>query len=387
MYKLPRVMLQQLLLRRTEDGRVTELILELKLSGFRMAGSRIENSRSDPNQTPLVSVVIPAYNSSGYISETLDSVLNQSLSSQEIILVNDGSPDTTELEAALQPYLPRLHYFKQENRGPSAARNLGIREARGRYVAFLDSDDLWLQHHLFNQVQHLERDRELGLVYANNSQIDPDGYTHDAFDRVPQDGPVTLDSLLAERCTVNTSSVVVVRDALLQTSLFDEQMRRCEDFDLWLRLAGNGVKMAYEPAVHSIHRLSNGLSADRELMKQGRRQVYQKVSGTLSLTAAQSAIVTSKIRELDKEIEIEAAKRHLTSGTYDKALAAIERARSLGPDRRLGLVESALRYCPAFFHWCYEHYVQALHSYKRRNRTTWEPQRTSGLNAKTMTRL
>ena len=186
-----------------------------------MPGSKIENSRSDPNQTPLVSVVIPAYNSSRYIAGTLDSVLSQTLSNREIILVNDGCPDTTELEAALAPYLPSFRYFKQENRCPSAARNLGIREARGAYVAFLDSDDLWLPHHLFNQVQHLERDRELGLVYANNSQIDADGYTRDAFDRVPQEGPVTLDSLLAERCTVNTSSVVVLREALLQTSLFD----------------------------------------------------------------------------------------------------------------------------------------------------------------------
>ena len=351
-----------------------------------MAGSNRDNSRSDPNQEPLVSVVIPAYNSSEYISATLDSVFNQTLSNREIILVNDGSSDTVELEAALQPYFPQLRYFKQENRGPSAARNLGIREARGRYVAFLDSDDLWLPHHLFNQVQHLERDDKIGLVYANNSQIDADGYTRVAFDRVPQDGPVTLDSLLAERCTVNTSSVVVVREVLLQTSLFDEQMRRCEDFDLWVRLASNGVKMAYEPAVHTIHRLSNGLSADRELMKQGRRHVYKKVSETLPLTAAQSGIVTSKIRELDKEIEIEAAKRHLSSGTYDQALAAIERARSLGADRRLRFAESALRYCPGFFRWCYEHYAQALHSYKRRNRTTREPQRTSGLNPKTMTR-
>src|SRR5579864_7085464 len=137
-----------------------------------MPGSKIENSGSDPNQTPLVSVVIPAYNSSRYISGTLDSVLSQTLSNREIILVNDGSPDTRELEATLQPYVQGLRYFNQENRGPSAARNVGIRAARGRYVAFLDSDDVWLPHHLFNQVQHLERDPELGLVYANNSQVD-----------------------------------------------------------------------------------------------------------------------------------------------------------------------------------------------------------------------
>jgi glycosyltransferase involved in cell wall biosynthesis len=351
-----------------------------------MPGSKEENSCTDPNQASLVSVVIPAYNASRYISATIDSVLNQTHSNREIIVINDGSPDTTVLEATLQPYLPRLRYFSQENRGPSAARNLGIREARGRYVAFLDSDDVWLPHHLFNQVQHLERDRELGLVYANNSQIDEDGYTHDAFDRVPQECPVTLDSLLTERSTVNTSSVVVLREALLQTSLFDEQMRRCEDFDLWLRLASNGVKISYDPGVNMIHRRGNGLASDRELMKQARREVYKKASATLPLTTAQKAIVTSRIRKLDKEIEIDAAKRHLRKGTYDESLAAIQRARSFGPDLRLGFVASALRCCPAFFRWCYEHYVETLHSYKRRHRTRWEPQPAGSLNPEVMTR-
>lgn len=336
-----------------------------------MPGSSSEVSEDCTGQAPLVSVVIPAYNCSRFIAAAVRSVLAQTLSPFEIVVVNDGSPDTPELEAALQPYLPRLRYLKQENRGPSAARNRGVREAVGRFVAFLDSDDVWLPHHLADQMRHLEAG-DLGLVYANNSQIDDEGYAHSAFDRVRQDGPVTLESLLAERCTVNTSSVVVLRDALLSAGLFDEEMRRCEDFDLWLRLARNGVRMAYDPGIQIQHRLANGLSADQELMKRARREVYRKTLATLPLSPEQMAIVHSKIRELEKELEIEAAKRHLRAGAYDEALAAIERAKAFSPDRRLGFAESALRHCPALFRWCYGHYVGWLQSYKRRHRTRGE---------------
>ena len=351
-----------------------------------MTGPSLEKSTSRAGHEPMVSVVIPAYNCSPFIAATVESVLSQTLSSFEIVVVNDGSPDTRELEAALQPYSSRVRYFSQENRGPSAARNLAIRKAVGRYVAFLDSDDVWLPNHLADQVQHLERAGELGLVYANNEQVDEDGYASKAFDHVPQNGPVTLESLLAERCTVNTSSVVVVREALLDAGMFDEEMRRCEDFDLWLRLASMGVKIAYDPGVQMLHRLRNGLSSDRELMKRARKQVYNKVLATFSLTDEQKNLVNRKIRELDKEIELEAAKRHLSAGSYDEALGAIERARSISGDPRLGLAKNALQYCPALFRWCYSRYIDALHTYKRRHRATRERQTTGMLNAPATTR-
>ncbi len=91
----------------------------------------------------VVSVIIPAYNAAGLISETLQSVFAQTYRDFETIVVNDGSPDTAALEAVLRPFADRLVYLRQENRGVSAARNAGIRAAQGRYVAFLDSDDLW----------------------------------------------------------------------------------------------------------------------------------------------------------------------------------------------------------------------------------------------------
>src|SRR2546422_4249577 len=99
--------------------------------------------RSSTEPSPLVSVIVPAYRAAPYIAETLDSILAQTFSGYEIIVVNDGSPDTEELERALAPYYDRINYIVQENRGQAGARNTGIRHSRGVFVAFLDQDDQW----------------------------------------------------------------------------------------------------------------------------------------------------------------------------------------------------------------------------------------------------
>src|SRR5215467_6832857 len=90
---------------------------------------------------PLVSVIIPAYKAAAFIDETLQSVFCQTYQNFEVVLINDGSPDTAEFERAIAPYRDRISYIRQENSGVSAARNAGIRRARGEYLAFLDSDD------------------------------------------------------------------------------------------------------------------------------------------------------------------------------------------------------------------------------------------------------
>jgi glycosyltransferase involved in cell wall biosynthesis len=111
------------------------------------------SSHADTNALPLVSVIIPAYKAAAYIHEALGSVFRQTYESFEVILINDGSPDTEEFERAIAPYLDRIVYIRQENRGPSAARNAGIRRARGEYLAFLDSDDVWYPTCLAAQVE------------------------------------------------------------------------------------------------------------------------------------------------------------------------------------------------------------------------------------------
>src|ERR1700687_3102605 len=117
--------------------------------------------------TSGVSVIIPSYNNAAFIAETLESVFAQTFKDYEVIVVNDGSPDTPQLERALGPYLNRIVYFEQENKGPAGARNAGIRQARGAFLAFLDSDDMWLPNFLAEQMKFFETDPSLDLVYAD----------------------------------------------------------------------------------------------------------------------------------------------------------------------------------------------------------------------------
>ncbi len=115
---------------------------------------------------PAVSIVIPAYNVSRYICEALDSVFTQTFTDYEVILVNDGSVDTDDLEGALVPFAGRLRYIKQENAGASVARNHGLQVAQGEFIAFLDADDLWLPNYLEEQLRFL-REHNCDLVCAD----------------------------------------------------------------------------------------------------------------------------------------------------------------------------------------------------------------------------
>ena len=125
----------------------------------------------------LVSAIIPTYNSVNYISEAINSVLNQTYKNCEIIVVDDGSTDNTRktVENYIRKYPHKIKYFYQENKGPSAARNKGIKEARGNYIAFLDSDDLWLPDKLEKQISLFMKDVSLKLTYCGGYYEDEEG--------------------------------------------------------------------------------------------------------------------------------------------------------------------------------------------------------------------
>jgi len=315
---------------------------------------------------PLVSVIIPAYNATDYIADALQSVFAQTFSDFEVLLVNDGSPDKESLEQELQPYLSKIRYFNQVNRGPSAARNLAIRESQGRFVAFLDADDFWLPQHLARQVERLSRNQKIGLVYANAFHLRDNTLIGTAFERVPQSEAADVDSLLSEQCTINTSSVVASRSALFQAGLFDESMRHCEDFDLWLRLARLGVGIEYDSQVQVGHRVGNGLAASRERMKEGRAQAYKAFLDGGSASDSQRAVIASKLKTLDFEIHVELAKKHLVEEQYSEAVAELKAARSVRGSGKLRLAELGLLCFPSGTRFAYRTYIGLLAGYKKR---------------------
>ena len=169
---------------------------------------------------PAVSVIVPAYLAAPYIAQALDSILAQTFTDYEIIVVNDGSPDTEALEQSLEPYRTRINYLQQENQGPSAARNTGIRAAQGKYIAPLDADDKWNPDHLSAQVAVLESDPCIALVYADArifGDVPEAGRT--VMELCPSSGEVTFERLVTRACTVHNCVCVCRRDALLRAGL------------------------------------------------------------------------------------------------------------------------------------------------------------------------
>ena len=149
-----------------------------------------------------VSIIIPAFKAAEFIGEALASVAAQTFTDNEVIVVNDGSPDTEELEQELNRYSARLRYIKQENRGAAAARNAGLRKAGGEFVAFLDADDTWLPTLLEKQIALL-KSSNADLVYADALLFGESPLAGRTFMELGSSrGEVTPENLLAVKVTV-----------------------------------------------------------------------------------------------------------------------------------------------------------------------------------------
>lgn len=182
-----------------------------------------------------VSVVIPAYNAGKTIGRALDSVLAQTRPPDEIIVINDGSTDSTE-EIVRRNY-PSVVLITQANSGPSAARNAGISASRGEYTAFLDADDRWLPEKIERQLEILARRPEIALLATQQIWLG-DGEHPQPPSRISPHSfqLITFDRLLLNNAFA-TSSVIVRSDVLREIGGFDPSIRGSEDYDLWLRIS------------------------------------------------------------------------------------------------------------------------------------------------------
>ena len=182
---------------------------------------------------PLVSVIIPTFNRSNVLNEAIKSVLNQSFQDFELIVVDDGSTDgTSEL---LESYGDSIHYCFQENKGPSAARNLGIKNATGLYITFLDSDDLWLPDKLFTQMDLIFSNPEIKICYSDEIWIRKGVRVNQRKRHRKYSGWIFKHCLAL--CIISPSSVLLHREIFNHVGMFDENLIVCEDYDLWLRVS------------------------------------------------------------------------------------------------------------------------------------------------------
>ena len=216
--------------------------------------------------TPVVSVILPTFNRLEYLRPAVESVFAQTLPDWELIIADDGSdPQTRAFLAALED--PRIRVIWLSHTGnPSTVRNAALQEARGEYVAFLDSDDLWMPNKLELQVAALRASAACRWSYTGWVRIDEAGRTI-AFSPkpwVPYRGAI-LEKLLTLDATVPTAAVVVERRLLAQIGGFDEQQPMFEDYDLWMRVAAcSNVELIDQPLTclraHDQHYSEAGVS-------------------------------------------------------------------------------------------------------------------------------
>lgn len=183
---------------------------------------------------PLVTVVIPTFNRRHLIEEALDSVFAQSFTDYEVVLVDDGSTDGTET-LVKKKYGERLRYIRQENQGISGARNTGIANASGKYVAFLDSDDKWLPQKLARQVAYMEAHPEIGLLSTKLARYELGDKSE--VEICPVDFPKDFQMLLTGNNNVPTTTTMVRKECFEKSGIFDRSLPVAEDWDLWLRIA------------------------------------------------------------------------------------------------------------------------------------------------------
>ncbi|HYY56258.1 MAG TPA: glycosyltransferase [Pyrinomonadaceae bacterium] len=307
-----------------------------------------DSSLTRAAHAPAVSIIIPAYKVAAYIRETLDSVFAQTFTDHETIVINDGSPDTDELEQALRPYLDRLVYIKQENRGAAAARNAGLRVARGRYVAFLDADDWWLENYLREQVGFIERGEGYDLVYADALITGDSPLAGRNFMAIsPSRGRVTFEKLVAQDCNVITSGVLARREVILDIGLFDEELRRAHDYDLWMRLARAGARIGYQRKVLLRYRVHAGsLSGDAIQQIERELIVFEKMLTRDDLTPRERRIVEGAVERLKSHWKLEHGKLRLAHGDFAAASLEIEDANKSQRRLKLRLVLLWLRIAP-----------------------------------------
>src|SRR5712692_8202106 len=310
----------------------------------------------------MVSIIIPACNVAPYIGETLDSVFAQTFADYEVIVINDGSPDTDELERTLARFIDRINYIKQENRGASAARNAGLRAARGELVAFLDADDLWLPSYLDEQIKFiLERNCDLVCADAevfSDSSNDEKTYMESLMADAPPTGDVTFLGLLGAEQSLITSGVVVRRTLVIDVGLFDEALRNSQDFDLWLRLARHGTRMAYQRRVLLRYRSrDNSLSGDEVNVHRRELRVLEKVERSYDLSPAERTDVGSVIERRRAVLEFELGKLYLARGEFIHARESFGKANQSGRSWKTQAAVGFSRLAPRLMQSLYQHRI------------------------------
>ncbi len=221
-----------------------------------------------------VSVVIPVFNQERYLGQAIDSILAQSYRDFELIVVDDGSTDATN--DVIRRYEPQIRAFRKPNGGGASALNLGIREARGDWIAWLSSDDLWEPNKLARQMEVVRGLPSVKFVFTDDCIIDSRGKVLERRRfSMPSSRKLRL-LKLARGCFIDGSSVLIHMDIFRKIGLFDEGDRFTPDYDLWFRIAKE-FEMAHVPEPLVLYRVHGSqTSTNYEAMMQAWHRVLSR---------------------------------------------------------------------------------------------------------------
>jgi glycosyltransferase involved in cell wall biosynthesis len=242
---------------------------------------------------PQISVIIPTYNRATLLQEAIDSVLAQTYQDFELLVVDDGSTDQTN--ELVTEYGERITYIFQENRGVSSARNLGIQSSTGQFIAFLDSDDLWLPEKLEQQVAIMEHHSDLQLCHTEEIWIRRGVRVNPKKKHKKYSGYIFPYCL--PLCVISPSSVMIRRTLFAKVGYFDEHLPACEDYDLWLRITKDyPVYFIETPVLIKRGGHPDQLSRKYWGIDRFRIQALEKLLQAGNLTAEQRAQTLQELR-------------------------------------------------------------------------------------------
>jgi glycosyltransferase involved in cell wall biosynthesis len=298
--------------------------------------------------TPQVSVIIPAYNAALYIAATLGSAINQTFRDFEIIVIDDGSTDETH--AIVERYRDAgVVLISQSNAGQGAARNRGIAAARGEFIALLDSDDLWEPTYLETMVDFLLEHPTVSIAFPDALYFGKSKFNGKRFQEVyPPGVPITFAKLVKGSSNV-CYAATLRREVFDRVGLFDEAdaIRGTEDFDLWLRALHAGCKI--EPVTKLLFRYrrhASSISLRRVSPILAALQALQKWRGGTALSSEESEAVEETYPKWQYTLHVALALDDIRNGQYSSASELLLRAHAHTPKRRVQIARAGLAIAP-----------------------------------------
>jgi glycosyltransferase involved in cell wall biosynthesis len=268
--------------------------------------------------SPAVSIILPTFDRLEFLRPAIESAFAQTFDDWELIIADDGSSADTRNYLQTLDDPPRVKVISLPHTGrPSVVRNAALREARGEYVAFLDSDDLWLPKKLETQIASLRRHAARQWSYTRFALVDGSGEPTASAHDCPAPAGWILEKLLRAETVIALPSVVVSRQLLEQLGAFDEELVMCEDDELWFRLAAHGEIDGVDEPLTLIRRHSRHSGSDI-MAWQDRRRVFEK-----ALRSSRGGHLDSILRRLRADMCVGLARSQAVSGKRVDALVTL----------------------------------------------------------------